>query len=42
MGVGKVWRKIDPDKIVIKIGETIVAENGKISENYDEKKLKNI
>ena len=40
MGVGKSGEKVDKDKIVIKFGEFIVAENGKISESYDEKKLK--
>ncbi len=40
MGLGKSGEKIDKEKIIIKIGEFIVAENGKISEQYDEKKLK--
>jgi len=40
MGVGKSGEKIDPKKIIIKIGEFVVAENGKISENYNEAKLK--
>tara|TARA_B100001989_G_C24539491_1_gene466640 strand:- start:1088 stop:2392 length:1305 start_codon:yes stop_codon:yes gene_type:complete len=40
MGVGKSGEKVDKDKIVIKFGEFVVAENGKISESYDEKKLK--
>ena len=40
MGVGKSGEKVDKDKIVIKFGEFIVAENGKISESYDEEKLK--
>ena len=31
--------EIDPKKIIIKLGEFIVAENGKISENYNEEKL---
>ena len=39
MGIGKSGEKIDPKKIVIKIGEFIVAENGKISESYNEEKL---
>ena len=39
MGIGKSGEKIDPKKIVIKLGEFIVAENGKISENYNEEKL---
>ena len=40
MGIGKTGEKIDPNKIIIKLGEFIVAENGKISENYNEEKLK--
>lgn len=40
MGVGKSGEKVDKEKIVIKFGEFIVAENGKISESYDEEKLK--
>ena len=39
MGIGKSGEKIDPKKIIIKLGEIIVAENGKISDNYDEEKL---
>jgi glutamate N-acetyltransferase/amino-acid N-acetyltransferase len=39
MGIGKSGEKIDPKKIIIKLGEFIVAENGKISENYNEEKL---
>ena len=39
MGVGKSGEKIDPKKIIIKLGEFIVAENGKISDSYNEKKL---
>ena len=39
MGIGKSGEKIDPKKIVIKLGEFIVAANGKISENYNEEKL---
>ena len=39
MGIGKSGEKIDPKKIIIKLGETIVAENGKISDDYDEEKL---
>ena len=34
--------KIDKDKLVIKIGDFMVAEIGKISSSYDESKLKNI
>ncbi len=40
MGVGKSGEKVDKEKIVIKFGEFIVAENGKISESYNEEKLK--
>ena len=40
MGIGKSKEIIDTKKLKIKIGNFIVAENGKISENYDEKKLK--
>ncbi|MDA9684251.1 bifunctional glutamate N-acetyltransferase/amino-acid acetyltransferase ArgJ [Candidatus Pelagibacter bacterium] len=40
MGIGKSGELIDQKKLKIKIGNFIVAENGKISENYDEKKLK--
>jgi glutamate N-acetyltransferase/amino-acid N-acetyltransferase len=39
MGIGKSGEKIDPKKIVIKLGEFIVAENGKIFSNYNEEKL---
>ena len=39
MGIGKSGEKIEPKKIIIKIGEFTVAENGKISENYSEEKL---
>ncbi len=40
MGIGKSGENIDIKKLKIKIGELIVAENGKISDHYDEKKLK--
>ena len=40
MGIGKSGEIIDIKKLKIKIGEFIVAENGKISETYDEEKLK--
>ena len=40
MGIGKSGEIIDTKKLKIKIGNFMVAENGKISENYDEKKLK--
>jgi len=39
MGVGKSGEKIEPKKIIIKLGNFIVAENGKISNNYNEEKL---
>ncbi|MEC7179564.1 MAG: bifunctional glutamate N-acetyltransferase/amino-acid acetyltransferase ArgJ [Pseudomonadota bacterium] len=40
MGIGKSGEIVDQKKLKIKIGSFIVAENGKISETYDEKKLK--
>jgi glutamate N-acetyltransferase/amino-acid N-acetyltransferase len=40
MGIGKSGEKIDPKKIIIKLGDFIVAENGKISESYNEEKLR--
>ena len=40
MGIGKSGEIIDPKKLKLKIGGFVVAENGKISESYDEKKLK--
>ena len=40
MGIGKSGELVDPKKLKIKIGNFIVAENGKISDSYDEKKLK--
>ena len=40
MGIGKSGEIVDVKKLKIKIGNFIVAENGKISETYDEKKLK--
>ena len=36
MGIGKSGEIIDLKKLKIKIGEFIVAENGKISETYNE------
>ena len=36
MGIGKSGERIDNEKLIIKFGEFIVAENGKVSENYDE------
>ena len=40
MGIGKSGEKILPEKLEIKIGEFKVAEKGKVSEEYDEKKIK--
>ena len=40
MGIGKSGELVDQKKLKIKIGNFVVAENGKISESYDEKKLK--
>ena len=40
MGIGKSGELVDSKKLKIKIGNFVVAENGKISDNYDEKKLK--
>ena len=40
MGIGKSGEIIDPKKLKIKIGNYLIAENGKITESYDEKKLK--
>jgi glutamate N-acetyltransferase / amino-acid N-acetyltransferase len=40
MGIGKSGEQIDQEKLVIKFGELLVAENGKISDEYDEQKLK--
>jgi len=40
MGIGKSGEFVDQKKLKIKIGNFIVAENGKISESYDEQKLK--
>ena len=40
MGVGKSGEEIDPKKIIIKLGDFVVAEKGKISESYNEEKLK--
>ena len=39
MGVGKSGEEIDIKKIIIKLGNFVVAEKGKISESYDETKL---
>ena len=40
MGIGKSGEEIIPEKIEIKIGEFKVAEKGRISEEYDEQKIK--
>ena len=40
MAIGKSGEKVSVDKIEIKFGELKVAEKGKISEEYDEEKLK--
>jgi len=40
MGIGKSGEIVDQKKLRIKIGDFVVAENGKVSEHYDEKKLK--
>ena len=40
MGIGKSGEIVDHKKLKIKIGDFIVAENGKISESYDEENLK--
>ena len=37
MGIGKSGEIVDAKKLKIKIGEFLVAENGKISDSYDEK-----
>ncbi len=40
MGIGKSGEIIDIKKLKIKIGNFLVAENGKISDSYNEEKLK--
>ncbi len=40
MGIGKSGESIDSKKLKVKIGDFIVAENGKISDSYNEEKLK--
>jgi len=40
MGIGKSRELIDSKKLKIKIGEFTVAENGKISDSYNEQNLK--
>ena len=39
MGIGKSGERVDPHKLNIKFGEFLVAENGKVSNSYDENKL---
>ncbi len=40
MGIGKSGEIIDSKKLKIKLGNFIVAENGKIADSYNEEKLK--
>ena len=40
MGIGKSGELVDQKKLKIKIGSFVVAENGKVSDSYDENKLK--
>ena len=40
MGIGKSGELVDQKKLKIKIGNFVVAENGKISEAYNEQKLR--
>ncbi len=40
MGIGKSGEMIDIKKLKVKFGDFVVAENGKISDNYNEEKLK--
>jgi glutamate N-acetyltransferase/amino-acid N-acetyltransferase len=40
MGIGKSGEAVDSKKLKIKLGDFVVAENGKISESYNEDKLK--
>ena len=40
MAIGKSGEKVSPEKIEIKFGDLKVAEKGRISEEYDENKLK--
>ena len=40
MGIGKSGELVDQKKLKIKIGKFVVAENGKISETYNEQLLK--
>ena len=40
MGIGKSGEQVDKNKLSIKFGEFEVTDKGKVSENYDEQKLK--
>ena len=40
MGIGKSGEMIDSKKLKIKLGNLVVAENGKIADSYNEEKLK--
>ena len=40
MGIGKSGEQVDKNKLSVKFGELLVCENGKISDSYDEKKIK--
>ena len=40
MGIGKSGEQVDKNKISIKFGEFEVTDKGKVSDNYDEQKLK--
>ena len=40
MAIGKTGEHVSPEKIEIKFGDLKVAEKGKISDEYDEEKLK--
>ena len=40
MGIGKSGENIIPNKVVIKFGDFIVAEECKVSKNYEESKVK--
>ncbi len=40
MGIGKSGEIIDSKKLKIKLGDFVIAENGKIADSYNEEKLK--
>jgi len=40
MGIGKSGEMVDSKKLKIKLGDFVVAENGKVSDSYNEEKLK--